>query len=179
MISISIQHWLAYPLVGFLLGSRASWAAISDTCLTSTLALAENKDIAGTLYNGTCKIELGVSSSCTYDFSTTSSNYENACNSYGGSFHEEDISWACETSSNGQSYKVTYNFKNHPACFGGNCTDAEAMEYYDKILFPALDQQLASQGATCDVSGEPTSARIALSVTVVVFSAITAAASLL
>jgi hypothetical protein len=180
MISISTQHCLAYLLVGsLLLGSRVSRAAISDNCLTSTLALAENQEVAAMSPSGSCEIQLGVSSSCTYDFHTTNSNYQNACINNGGNFYEEDVLGACKIPFDGQTYKVTYNFKNQPWCFGSSCTDAEAMEYYDTILFPGFEQTLGSQGATCDISGESASARIALSVTVVVVSAIAAVASLL
>jgi hypothetical protein len=177
MIFTSIKHWTACLLVGSLLGTRVAWAAISEICLNSSLTLSTNAQLVAAAPTGTCEIYVDQAKSCTFDFSTISSNFESVCTNLGGNFYAEDISSACKVSISGTTYSVTYNYLNFPACLGGNCTDTEAMEFYDMSVFPAFEQSLASQGFNCDVSGESASARTALSVVLVIFSAIAAASS--
>jgi hypothetical protein len=177
MIGSCIKARMAYLLVSFLFAFCAVGASISETCVSQTLALRANSDLAAAIPAGSCNIDVTQSKSCTFDFSTISSNFESVCTELGGIFYEEDVTLACKFSEYGQSFRLTYYAKNYPACFGGNCTDAEAMEYYDTIALPEISQQLASQGATCDVSGESAGVRSALRVTVVILSAIVAVAS--
>ena len=144
--------WFVPPLVGALLGAGITSAAVSDQCETETLALYDNSAI-DSAYGG-CIVNYEVEDSCTFDFSSTSAELESDCNAVGGDFYEEDVSLACSIYVSGTRYDVEYFFLNYPACFASICTEAEAMDYYDTVLFPNFESQLATQGFICNVMGE-------------------------
>lgn len=155
MIGTSIKHWISYLLIGISFKLGTVRAELSEACIASAEALlSTNPELQYFAPQGTCEIDVTQTRSCTFDFSTISSNFAKLCTNAGGNFYEEDVKWNCKVNADGTTYKLTYNYLNYAACLGGNCTDAEAMESFEEYVFPAFEASLASQGFICDVSGE-------------------------
>lgn len=177
----TITHWIAYLLVGSLLGTRIVRAEVSAACIASGKELVTNNpELLTKAPQAKCEIDVTESKECSFDFSTISAEYESLCTNAGGVFYEEDVKWDCKVTASGKTYEVTYNFQNYGTCLGGNCTDAEAMDFFDESVFPSFESSLASQGFICEVSGEgdgqsnatgtSASVRSVLNAAVVIFS---------
>jgi hypothetical protein len=153
-ITLKIGKWMTILFVGTLVGARTSTAAVSAQCEADTTALSENSALTQAAPLGSCTVYVDISNTCTFDFDSINADFETLCGQLGGNFYAEDISLDCRVYLAGQYYDVTYNYLNFPACFGGSCTDAEAMGTYENLVFPAFEKQLALQGVTCDAMGE-------------------------
>jgi hypothetical protein len=133
--------WLFLCVLLFII--RSIEADVSAQCTSEGKALANGTDLIAP--SGGCTVDVSVSTKCSFDFATISSNYSQACQKSGGHFYEETITWDCTLG----PYNVSFQYLNQPACLGASCSAAEAEEIYVNTLAPSSEEIFAEQGLTC------------------------------
>jgi hypothetical protein len=123
--------------------TRSIEAEVSEQCASEGKTLAVATDLVEP--KGGCTVDVTVSSECSFDFATISSNYSQTCKQIGGQFHEETITWDCTLG----PYNVSFQYVNQPACIGASCSSAEAEEIFINTLAPSSEAIFAAQGLEC------------------------------